>query len=135
MTRRQLIFARIILGLYLVALAVLCLANFHTPPDVKKTIFGIPTDKVVHFCMFFPMPVLAFFAFDKYTGKVWLSLLFTTVTFLVGIGIAMLTEWAQGLVPYRSCQRSDVVADVIALAVASVLVAILDISKMKKKPQ
>lgn len=133
MTKRQLIFARIILALYLVAVVVLCLINFSSPPKVQKTLFGIPTDKVVHFCMFFPMPILAFFAFDKYTEKMWTSLLFTLLTFVVGVGLAAFTEWAQSLTPYRSGEKLDFVADIIALAVSSVLVAVLDISKMKKK--
>ena len=134
MTKRQIILARIILGLYLVAVGVLCLANFNTPPDMKKTLFGIPTDKVAHFCMFFPLPILAFFAFDKYTEKVWTSLLFTALTFAAGVGLAALTEWLQSMLPYRSGEQKDFIADVIALAVASVIVIVLDVSKMKKKP-
>lgn len=133
MTKKQLIFARIILVLYMVALVLLCVLNFKTPPNVQKTLFGIPTDKIVHFCMFFPMPILAFFAFDKYTDKVWTSLLFTLLTFVVGIGIATLTEWVQSLTPHRSMEHADFIADVIALGISSVLVAVLDISKMKKK--
>ncbi len=134
MTKRQIILARIILGLYLVAVGVLCLANFNTPPDMKKTLFGIPTDKVAHFCMFFPLPILAFFAFDKYTEKVWTSLLFTTLTFAAGVGLAAMTEWLQSMLPYRSGEQKDFIADVIALAVSSVIVIVLDVSKMKKKP-
>lgn len=132
MTKRQLIFARILLALYLVALVLLCLLNFNTPPNVQKSFFGIPTDKIVHFCMFFPLPILAFFAFDKYTEKVWTSLLFTLLTFAVGVGLAAFTEWAQSLTPYRSGEKSDFIADIIALAISSALVAVLDISKMKK---
>ncbi len=120
------------MALYLVALILLCLLNFNTPPNVQKTLFGIPTDKIVHFCMFFPLPILAFFAFDKYTEKVWTSLLFTLLTFAVGAGLAAFTEWAQSLTPYRSGEKLDFVADIIALAISSVLVAVLDISKMKK---
>ena len=134
MTKRQIILARIILGLYLVVVGVLCLANFNTPPDLKKTLFGIPTDKVAHFCMFFPLPILAFFAFDKYTEKVWTSLLFTTLTFAAGVGLAAMTEWLQSMLPYRSGEQKDFIADVIALAVSSVIVIVLDVSKMKKKP-
>ena len=120
--------------LYVVAVVTLCLMNFSSPPKVQRTIFGIPTDKVVHFCMFFPMPILAFFAFDKYTDKVWTSLLFTAVTFIVGIGLATFTEWAQSLTPHRSKEHADFLADMLALGISSVLVAVLDISKMKKKP-
>ena len=132
MTRRQIILARIILALYLVAIGVLCLANFKSTPDVKMQLFGIPTDKVVHFCMFFPLPFLAFFAFDKYTEKAWSSILFTLLTFVSGVGLAALTEWAQSLTPYRSAENGDFLADTIALGVASLIVVIIDIAKQHK---
>lgn len=132
MTRKQIILARIILGLYLVAVAVLCLANFSSAPSVKMSIFGIPTDKVVHFCMFFPLPFLAFFAFDEYTDKAWSSILFTLLTFAVGVGIAALTEWAQSLTPYRSAEHGDFIADIISLGTASLIVVIIDIAKQHK---
>ena len=132
MTKRQIIIARIILVLYMVALVLLCVLNFKTPPNVQKTLFGIPTDKIVHFCMFFPMPIIAFFAFDKYTEKVWSSILFTALAFIVSVGFATLTEWAQGLTPARSREHADFIADVIALGVSSVIVLVLDISKQKK---
>lgn len=133
MTKRQIIFARIILVLYLVAVAVLCFANIKNTPDIKKELFGIPTDKVAHFLMFLPLPILAFFAFDKYTEKVWTSILFTVLTFGFGVGLAALTEWVQSRLPYRSGDNRDLMADVIALALSSAVVLILDISKQKKR--
>lgn len=132
MTKKQLIFARIILALYLVALVLLCLLNFNTPPNVQKTLFGIPTDKLVHFCMFFPLPILAFFAFDKYTDKAWTSILFTLLAFAAGVALATLTEWAQSLTPTRSREHADFIADVIALGVSSLIVVVIDIFKQKK---
>lgn len=134
MTKRQLLFSRIILALYLVTVLAVCFANIKTPPSIQKTLFGIPTDKIAHFCMFLPMPLLAFFAFDRYTEKVWTSLLFTGLTFAVGVGLAAMTEWLQSMLPYRSGEQKDFIADVIALAVSSVIVIVLDVSKMKKKP-
>lgn len=133
MTKRQIIFARIILVLYLVAVAVLCFANIKNTPQIKKELFGIATDKIAHFLMFLPLPVLAFFAFDKYTEKVWTSILFTILTFGCGIGIAALTELVQSRLPYRSGDGRDFLADVIALAASSAFILILDISKQKKR--
>ena len=69
MTRRQLQWARILFGLYLVAVAVLCFARFPESEDVPKSLLGIPMDKIVHFLMFFPFPVLTYLAFDRYRGK------------------------------------------------------------------
>ena len=53
------IIAKIVMLLYVVAVAYLCFANFHKLPEVPKTFLGIPMDKIVHFCMFFPFPILA----------------------------------------------------------------------------
>jgi len=133
MTKRQIIIARILLVLYLVAVAVLCFANFKSTPEIKKELFGIPTDKVAHFLMFLPLPVLAFFAFDKYTEKVWTSILFTVITFAVGVGIAALTEVIQSRLPYRTGDNKDFAADLLALGVSSVIVLIIDISKQKRR--
>ena len=119
--------------LYLAAVAMLCFANIKSTPDIKKELFGIATDKIAHFLMFLPLPVLAFFAFDKYTEKVWSSILFTLLTLGCGIGLAALTEWVQSHLPYRSGDNRDFLADVLALAVSSVFVLILDISKQKRR--
>ena len=53
MTRRQLVIARVLFAMYLVAVAVLCFGKFDSSQDVPKSLWGIPTDKVVHFLMFF----------------------------------------------------------------------------------
>lgn len=123
---------KVLFYLYLVAVAVLCFGSFNSLPEVSKTILGIPTDKVAHFCMFFPLPFLAFFAFDEYTDKAWSSILFTLLTFAVGVGIAALTEWAQSLTPYRSAEHGDFIADIISLGTASLIVVFIDIAKQHK---
>lgn len=133
MTKRQLIWARILLGVYLLAILVLCFANFSKVPQVQKEILGIPTDKLVHFLMFFPFPILAFFAFDKHTESVKSTLLFTGLTFLTGCVFAAATEFGQAeLTTWRSGDPHDLIADVCALAVASIVVIFLDIRKQRR---
>ena len=102
------IIAKIVMLLYVVAVAYLCFANFHKLPDVPKTFLGIPMDKIVHFCMFFPFPILAFFAYDK------------------------LTEIIQGSLPYRSQDIHDFGADLLSIGISGLLVFLYDVSKMKK---
>ena len=63
MTRRQLIWSRILFAVYLAAVAFLCFGQFSSSQDVPMDLWGIPTDKVVHFLMFFPFPLLACLAF------------------------------------------------------------------------
>ena len=133
MTRRQLIWARILFGVYLLTVAWLCFGQFDNTPDVPWSFLGIPSDKVVHFCMFLPFPFLAYLAFDRYTDKFWSSLLWTAVSLVAGALVAAGTEIGQArLTTYRSGDKNDFLADLLALAVGSVIVFLLDIRKQRK---
>jgi VanZ family protein len=133
MTRRQRTIARILFGVYLVAVAWLCFGKLDSSQNMPTTLWGIPTDKIAHFLMFLPFPVLAFFAFDRFTERFWPSVLWTVVTFLAGSAFAAGTEYVQArLLPYRTGDPADFKADLLALAASSVIVLILDLSKQKK---
>lgn len=133
MTRRQRIFARILFVVYLASVAWLCFGRFDSMPDVPRYFLGIPIDKIVHFLMFFPFPILAFLAFDKFTEKWWVSVLFTLGTFLVGALIAAGTEVGQArLTSYRSGDPKDYLADLLALGISSLIVLTIDIWKQRK---
>ena len=131
MKGRRLI-ARILFFLYIAAVLVLCFGQFKDVPSVPWTLFGIPSDKIVHFCMFFPFPILAFLAFDKYTRTPRSTFLFSGLTFLVGVALAFGTEWGQAhLTTWRSGDPLDWVADVTALFIGTLIVIIWDIRKQK----
>ena len=133
MTRTQRIWARVLLGLYILAILVLCFANFSSAPDIQDEILGIPLDKLVHFLMFLPFPFLAYFAFDEHTDTVRSTLLFTGVTFAVGCIFAAATELGQArLTTWRSGDPKDLASDFAALAIASIVVFFLDIRKQRK---
>ena len=133
MTRRQLIGARILFGMYLLVVAWLCFGHFSSTHNVSWSFLGIPSDKVVHFCMFLPFPFLAYLAFDRYTDKFWSSLLWTVVSFVAGALVAAGTEIGQArLTTYRTGDKNDFLADILALAVGSVIVFLLDIRKQRK---
>ena len=132
MKGRRLI-ARILFFLYLVAVLVLCFGQFKDAPSLPWTLLGIPSDKLVHFCMFFPFPILAFLAFDKYTETPRSTFLFSGITFLVGVALAFGTEWGQAhLTTYRSGDPLDWVADVSALFLSTLIVIIWDLLKQRK---
>jgi len=134
MNKKQLIAARILFVVYLAAVAWLCFGKFNSLPSVERSYWGIPTDKIVHFLMFFPFPVLAFFAFDRYTEQFWPSVLWTLGTFIAGCGLAGLTEIVQAkFLPYRMGDFQDFKADALALAISSVIVFCIDIGKQRKK--
>jgi VanZ family protein len=133
MTRRQRIIARILFGVYLVAVAWLCFGHFDSMPDVPRAWWGIPMDKIVHFVMFFPFPILAYIAFDRFTEKWWTSVLFVLITFGVGALLAAGTEIGQArLTTYRSGDPNDFRADLLALGISAVIVLCIDLWKQRK---
>ena len=133
MTHNQKILFRILFLLYLSGVLYLCFGRFDNTPSVEWSLFGIPTDKLVHFCMFFPFPILAFLAFDRYTETARQTLTFVGITLAVGILLALGTEWGQAhFTDYRSGDPWDLVADTSALVLSSLLVNIWDIRKQKK---
>ena len=132
MTRRQLIWARILFAVYLAAVAFLCFGRFDSSQDVPMDLWGIPTDKVVHFLMFFPFPLLACLAFGGYRGKPGQAVLKTVLAFLAGCAFAAGTEWVQTRLPYRSGDPVDFQADALALLLSSVIVLLLVLVKHRK---
>ena len=135
MTRKQTILFRVLFFLYIAAVLVLCFARFDNNPDIPRSFLGIPMDKLVHFLMFFPFPILAFLAFDQYTNSIPASLAFFGITLLVGCLLAVGTEWGQStFTDYRCGDRKDLLADFLALGISSVLVTSWDIFK-QRRPQ
>ncbi len=118
---------RILLIIYLAGVAYLCFGHFDNLPDIRKTLFGIPMDKVVHFCMFFPAPLIGFFAFTdkpKSPGKALVSLICICSFSCIFAG---LTEIIQGTLPYRSEDIRDFEADCLAIGVGTVLTFLVNL--------
>ena len=133
MSQKQKIAFRILFFLYIAGVLYLCFGRFDNAPSIELNLWGIPTDKLVHFGMFFPFPILAFLAFDPYTETVPQTLLFVGVTFLIGLIVAVGTEWGQAsFTDYRSGDPLDFLADTIGLFLSSVLTTVWDIRKQKK---
>lgn len=131
--RKKKILFRVLFVLYLAAVLYLCFGRFDNTPSIPWTLLGIPSDKLVHFCMFFPFPILSFLAFDRFTETPPATFLFSGLTFLVGVGIAYGTEWGQAhLTTYRSGDPMDLLADVSALLISTIIVIIWDLSKQKR---
>ena len=125
--KTKVVISRIFFVLYVAAVIWLCVHNFHHLPSVQSSYLGIPTDKIVHFCMFFPFPILAFIAYDKRTNTTWQAILYAISVLTLGTILAVLTEFAQSFLPYRSADRNDFKADFIALCISTALVFITDL--------
>ena len=132
MTRRQLVISRILFAVYLIAVTVLCFGNFSGPDEVPKELWGVPTDKIVHFLMFFPLPVLVYLVFDRYRGKRLAGILWAVVTFLGGCAFAAGTELVQSRLSYRSGDPADFQADFLGLAACTVFIFVIILLKHKK---
>lgn len=114
----------ILFCLYIAAIILLCFMKTDSVPDVQFTLFGIPADKLVHFCMFAPYPLLAFQAFHPKDGSVWREAVVLTVLVILGIGLAYGTEQIQGITDYRSYEIADFYADSTGIAAGTVLILI-----------
>lgn len=119
---RALIF-RIILLVYILAVAFLCFNNFSgVQHDIPLMILGIPTDKIVHFCMFFPFPILAWYSIDRVPEGMVESIGKIISFAAYGCLFAGLTEIIQGMMPYRSEDINDFYADMLAIGISSLVI-------------
>ena len=97
-TRRTNIIAGITFCLYLTTVALLCFLHGDNVPSITGKWFGLPADKVAHFLMFFPFPVLGYCMMWKKGRRIWLDLLIVASTLIMGTGLAFLTEHLQEFV-------------------------------------
>jgi VanZ family protein len=131
--RNKKLILRLLFFVYLAVVLFLCFGKFESSPDVPRSLLGIPADKLVHFCLFFPFPILAFLAFDKYTETPQSTFLFSGITWVLGLLLAVGTEWGQAhLTTWRNGDPLDLVADALGITLSTVLVIIWDLSKQKK---
>ncbi len=123
---------RILLLIYIAGVAYLCFGNFNDLPEVRQSLLGLPMDKIVHFCMFFPSPLIGFFAVNKKwlsPGEAFVSMLCICSAACIFAG---LTEIVQGMLPYRSEDITDFGADCLSIGICSVIVFILNLFNYKK---
>lgn len=107
--------------LYLGVVGYLCFAPPGAFPTVANWNFFIPADKLVHFSMFAPLPVLLFMSFKREWNRVGRSYLVILAIFLCGLVLAGSTEIIQGLSPCRSQELGDFIADSTGMAVSCLL--------------
>ena len=129
--KRSIIFS-ITMVLYLAAVGYLLFANFEKLSSIPRIFLGIPTDKIVHFCMFFPFPILAYLAYDQLTDTPLKAFAALVSICAIGAIFAGLTEIGQSMLPYRYEDISDFRADCLAIVLAGILTFIIDVSKMRR---
>lgn len=119
----QLIF-RILFCIYICAVGFLCFMKPSDMPEFEMSWFGLPSDKVAHFMMFLPFPILSFLAVRKADGSTGSRFLLLAVLFAAGALIAAGTEILQSLTKYRSYEVKDMLTDFAGLAAGSLITAL-----------
>jgi VanZ family protein len=88
-------------------------------PSIEKYIFGIPIDKVVHFTMFLPFPILCSMSIMMGGMKLYTRIFILTLVFIVGAGVAYGTEIIQAQTGYRAYEIKDFYADLTGMSIGA----------------
>lgn len=129
MAKKVRIFPLILFVAYLALLARALFGRIspETASLLPNSIFGIATDKVIHFLLFFPAPLLSFMAFrGKRRG---VSIL---VIFIVCVVVAAGMELGQGLTGYRTVDINDFVANITSVISATMLLSLINLLKVER---
>lgn len=117
--------------IYIAAVILLCVIQTDSLPELPKLFLGIPLDKVAHFMMFLPFPILGYMTFHHSGRSKWRDLVILGIICILGAGFALSTERLQAMTSYRSYEVADMIADFtgILTGVTAVIIYIL----IKKK--
>lgn len=114
----------IVFCIYIAAVLVLCFMKPDNLPHTPFMIFGIQTDKIAHFFMFAPFPMLAYAAFAGKWDNVWKHLLLLAGLLAAGTAAAIATEVVQMVLGYRSADANDFSADMLGMAAGGFITAV-----------
>ena len=130
MTPRIRNIGRGVLAVYVIVILCLCLGTFQGPSGMWKTLLGIQLDKVIHFIMYLPYPLLALWAF--YQGKNWGR--FLLVVLLIGVAYSGAVELMQALfTDSRSAEWGDLLANTLGMGTTGLLSALVFFIREKCK--
>lgn len=111
MEKKAQIISRILFCLYVTAVILLCIIKTESLPELPKTFLGIPLDKIVHFIMFLPFPILSYATFCHKDSSIWRDLALMAIICITGGVFAYSTEILQSMTDYRSSDIMDIAAD------------------------
>jgi len=108
-----------LLVVYLCAVGYLYFGNPSSQMDFPIILWGIPFDKVIHFFMMMPLPILIYNSLDDKNR--WRRLFFTM---LVSVIMATILELIQSKInPLRTTDIWDLVANLTSIAFVSALIS------------
>ena len=119
--------------LYIAAVAFLCFTQGEQLPELPKTWFGLPSDKVAHALMFFPFTILGYLSFTSEENSTLRKGIMLATLIAIGSGMAYATESIQRMLGYRAYEISDMKADMIGLGTGTIISIMFIIFSIKKK--
>ena len=120
--------AILLFALYLAAVAYLCFLKPGSIPVLRQFIFGIPTDKVIHFIMFLPYPILAYISFRPDRKGIWTHFIVLAAILAVGAGMAMGVERLQ-IAAGRNYDIKDFYANIAGMAAGAAITLIFILAR------
>lgn len=127
------IISRILLAVYIAAICVICFTHVNSGIDLSSTWFGLPKDKVIHFTMFLPYPLIMHYAFYRPERKTVSTLALMAAVVLLGCIIAGATELVQGTLSYRSADINDFRADSYGILTGAIITCILWVVSKRRR--
>ena len=116
---------RLLALLYLGAVAYLCFGHLSPDESLPRAIFGIPSDKIAHFGMFFPFPIIAIYAFHNSKGRAGRGGGVLARSGCLGRMLGMGTGLVRGTTDCRSSDMLGLVADSLGLMTGCVTVTVI----------
>lgn len=126
------IFYILAFSVYIASILTLCLIKPEDLPQPDIYFFGLPVDKVVHFLMFLPFPVLVYMMLFKKARRKWLDTLILAGGMALGLCAALGTEFLQSLTQYRSADIHDVYADMQGICLGGIIVLVFIILRKNR---
>lgn len=120
--------AILLFAFYLAAVAYLCFLKPGSIPVLQQFIFGIPTDKVIHFIMFLPYPILAYISFRPDRKGVSTHMLTFIAIIAVGAAMAMGVERLQ-IAAGRNYDIKDFYANIAGMAAGAAITLIFILAR------
>lgn len=113
---------------YVAAVAWLCFGTFKPDPSIPRTIFNIPTDKVVHFLMFLPFPILGTIAFDFRSW--WRAL--SIMTILANLAAFTFEQLQSRITTVRVTDPTDLNANFLGISLGLLIAIIFGLAIRRK---
>ena len=113
---------------YVAAVAWLCFGTIKPDPNIPRSIFGFPTDKVVHFLMFLPFPILGTIAFDFRSW--WRTL--SVMTSLANLAAFTLEQLQSRITTIRITDPKDLNANFLGISLGLLIAILIGLFARKK---